>query len=333
MRRISMVLTLYFLAALRLDAWPVDPKVYCAVDLTYNNWGTLTSRASASYSDNWGNNPAPATLTGQHDISGSNGSSPAMASVSSSNGTWAGTLSAGITAPDTGQVCYQGNIYVSSGDASQGAGSNSICFAAPPPPPPPSGELTTSCSSCDPLVLDLNGDGIHTTETSDPVWFDVDGDGIKEHITWTNRSTTEGFLYLDLNHKNRVDNGRELFGVGTVMADGSRAKDGFEALAMYDQPAYGGNGDGVIDANDGVWNHLRVWVDSNHNGVCEPNETGPIHAYGVAQIQLGAGRTNLKDPAGNTHVLQGLYMRHVNAEGRSFDTHFAIDSIAFQLVP
>jgi hypothetical protein len=117
------------------------------------------------------------------------------------------------------------------------------------------------------------------------------------------------------------------------MADGSRANDGFEALTIYDQPTYGGNGDGVIDATDRVWNHLRVWVDSNHNGVCEPNETGPIHAYGVVQIPLGAGRTNLKDPAGNTHVLQGLYMRHVSAGGRSFDTHFAIDSIAFQPVP
>lgn len=330
MRAVSFVLILGAIAALPLQAWPVDPKVYCSVDLTYNNFNVLTSRASASYTDNWGN-AAPANLSGEHWIGGTDGSTPAMESISTDSGTWAGTISAGVTAPTTGQVCYQGRVDVSSGDASQGAGSGSVCFVAPPPPPPL--ELWTYNNGGDPLVLDLNGDGIRTTGAEDPVWFDIDGDGTKEHIGWTARGTIEGFLYVDLNHKNRVDNGRELFGIGTVMPDGSRAKDGFEALAMYDQPSYGGNGDGVIDDRDAVWNELRVWIDSNHDGVCDPGETAPIHAYGVEQIHLSAVPANSLDVAGNLHLFEGLYWRRVTTGGHASGAQFALDAIAFQRVP
>ena len=42
-----------------------------------------------------------------------------------------------------------------------------------------------------------------------------------------------------------ADNGGELFGDKTLLADGTTAKNGFEALAQYD-----GNGDGIIDENE-----------------------------------------------------------------------------------
>jgi len=243
--------------------------------------------------------------------------------------------------------CYpytimHGGINPTSGSYMTHLGSPDTCalnqnFPPPPPPPPPtSTDLSTQawCGyNCDPLVLDLDGDGIQTSGADDPVWFDVDGDGKREHVTWTKSATRDGFLYLDLNHHNRVDDGSELFGVGTVMPDGTMAKDGFEALALYDLPQYGGNGDGIIDAQDEVWNHLRVWMDSNHDGVCDPGETGPIHEYGVEEIPLGAVIARSKDPAGNTHVLQGVYMRRVTKNGRSSKVQFAIDSIAFQQVP
>lgn len=336
MRSIRIALALSIVATAGVYAFPVDPRVYCDTDLTYNSFNVLTSRASASYSDNWGN-PAPANLTGWHKISGSDGSTPAQESISTTNsGTWAGTMSAGFNAPSSGQICYQATIYVSSGDASQQAGSGNVCFSAPPPPPPPPPsptEDTTISSGCDPLILDLNGDGIQTTGKDDAVWFDLNGDGAKEHLTWTNRNTQEGLLYVDLNHKNRVDNGSELFGIGTVIPDGSHAKDGFAALAMYDLPEYGGNSDGVIDANDAIWNHLRVWIDSNHDGVCDPGETAPIHAYGVEQILLRAVRANSVDSAGNTHALRGLYLQHVTDGSRSIYQWLEVDSIAFQRVP
>ncbi|PYQ31940.1 MAG: hypothetical protein DMF56_02240 [Acidobacteria bacterium] len=169
--------------------------------------------------------------------------------------------------------------------------------------------MTGNAECQDPLVLDLNGDGIHTTGTSELVWFDMDGDGKPEQTAWTDPATAEGFLYLDLDHKNRVTSGRELFGVGTVMPDGSRGHDGFAALAVYDLAAHGGNGDGILDANDAVWNRLRIWVDASHDGICDPNETGPIHKYGVEQIDIAAASMNAVDDSGNLHAMASTY-RH-----------------------
>lgn len=212
-----------------------------------------------------------------------------------------------------------------------------MCYSPPPPPDPTcsgpcnddSGWITACETGCvDPLVLDLNGDGINTTGLEAPVWFDLDGDGTKERMTWTNASTMEGFLWVNLTGKNRVDNGSELFGIGTVLPDGTKAQNGFEALAMYDQPAQGGNGDGVIDANDSVWNHLRVWVDANHDGVCDPSENKPLHAYGVDSIALDATPNTTPDAAGNVHRLRGHYSRHENGQQK----FYAVESLNFQRV-
>jgi hypothetical protein len=195
---------------------------------------------------------------------------------------------------------------------------------------PVNGPGTCNDANCmgswEPLVLDLNGDGVNTTGTGDMVWFDLNGDGAKDHITWTNSNTMEGFLWVNLAGKNRVDDGSELFGIATVMPDGKKAKDGFQALAMYDDAAQGGNADGVIDSNDAVWNKLRVWIDINHNGVCEPGEVNPLRKYGVEAISLAAVRSTFVDADGNGHFLRGHYWRHVGGHVQLFD----IDGITFQ---
>ncbi|HEX9986066.1 MAG TPA: hypothetical protein VGF69_22585 [Thermoanaerobaculia bacterium] len=182
--------------------------------------------------------------------------------------------------------------------------------------PPPSSNHATAwfrgwwCDDgwCDPLVFDVNGDGVNTTGVEQAVWFDVAGDGTTEQVGWTNAETMEAFLWLDLNHKDRVENGSELFGIGTVMPDGTKARGGFEALASYDERVRGGNRDGSIDANDEVWQHLRLWIDADHDGVCDPNETAPIARYGVAAIDLRSVEMNGFDDAGNLHVRRGRFM-------------------------
>jgi len=137
----------------------------------------------------------------------------------------------------------------------------------------------------------------------------------------------EGFLWLNLSGgKNCVDNGRELFGIGTRLPDGNPATNGFQALAMYDDPALGGNGDDVINADDAVWNRLRVWVDANHDGACEPTEVSPIHAFGIENIPLNVVPTNFLDENGNGHFLRGRYQRHVKGQIQLFD----IDAVTFQ---
>jgi hypothetical protein len=156
-----------------------------------------------------------------------------------------------------------------------------------------------------PLILDLEGDGVQTTDASAPVSFDINADGMAELLTWSG----DAFLWIDLDQNHAVDGGAELFGVGTSLPNGERAPTGFAALAAYDAPAAGGNGDGRISVDDRVWGRLRLWIDANHDGVSQPTETGPIHRYGVLELHLAYVVDTVPDAAGNHHLLRGSFIR------------------------
>jgi hypothetical protein len=103
----------------------------------------------------------------------------------------------------------------------------------------------------DPLVLDLDGNGIKTISLDQGVHFDYNGDGFSEGTGWVAQG--DGLLVLDRNGDGQITNGSELFGDGTLLRNGRTASNGFEALADYDS-----NNDGVIDATDPVFSQLRV---------------------------------------------------------------------------
>ena len=87
---------------------------------------------------------------------------------------------------------------------------------------------------CDPLTLDLDGDGIETIalNATSPILFDHDGDGIKTGTGWVKGD--DGFLALDRDGNGTIDSGRELFGDSTPLFDTEgheigKAEDGFDA--------------------------------------------------------------------------------------------------------
>lgn len=182
-------------------------------------------------------------------------------------------------------------------------------------PPPENGD-PGGCSfaefPCSPLVLDLNGDGIHTTSAADwPVMFDLNGDGISHPIAWTNPATAEGILYFDHNHNGVIDGGAELFGDATILPDGARARNGFEALAAYDQAGHGGNGDGVISPADAVWGKLRLWVDRDHDGVMIASENDSLGAMHIVEVSVKYAETMMVDPQGNHHKQQSTFKQRI----------------------
>ena len=150
-------------------------------------------------------------------------------------------------------------------------------------------------------MLDLDGDGvIRTVGLSSGVNFDHAADGFAERTGWV--APGDGLLVWDGNANGAIDSGRELFGSETLLPNGMKAINGFEALKAFDA-----NGDGVIDANDPVFAQLRVWVDANTDARTGKGELLTLEQAGVRSINLTYSESGFVDAQGNAHKQVGTY--------------------------
>ena len=137
----------------------------------------------------------------------------------------------------------------------------------------------------DPLSLDMNGDGFKVTSIEDGVYFDLDNNGLAEKINWI--SGGDAFLALDKDKDGIIENGNELFSEHTILKNGKSAKNGFEALAEYDD-----NKDGKINQQDAIYKELLIWIDKNQDGFSDVDELVNIESAGVSEIILNYKYTN-----------------------------------------
>ncbi|NQZ32234.1 MAG: Ig-like domain-containing protein [Oceanospirillaceae bacterium] len=155
----------------------------------------------------------------------------------------------------------------------------------------------------DPLVLDLNNDGVQTISINSGVKFDHENDGFSENTGWV--SAEDGILTLDLNNDGKITSGRELFGDETTLIQSNTlAKDGFEALAQYDD-----NNDNKIDSNDAIFDKLQVWIDANQNGVTDDGELKSLTDLNISEISLNSNTVSI-DQNGNEIVKQGTFVQN-----------------------
>ncbi|HEX8499853.1 MAG TPA: hypothetical protein VF659_04610 [Pyrinomonadaceae bacterium] len=152
-----------------------------------------------------------------------------------------------------------------------------------------------------PVLVDVLGNGFSLTDARGGVNFDLDGDGTAERLSWTSPGSDDAFLALDHDGNGRIEYGTELFGNYTPQPPppAGRERNGFLALAEFDRPARGGNGDGLIDDRDAVFPSLRLWRDSNHDGVSQPEELHALAGLGLKSVDLGYKESRRTDEHGN----------------------------------
>ena len=185
----------------------------------------------------------------------------------------------------------------------------------PKPPPSIPSDMGGASYIPSPIILDLDGDGVETTKQGTGTYFDHDANGFAESTGWVGKD--DGLLVRDLDGNGVIDTGRELFGSETLLANGSKAANGFAALAELDS-----NHDGKIDSSDAAFSTLQIWQDTNSDGYSNETELKTLAQAGIASINLnytstaytianpGFGNTNIgwqTDASNNQHRQLGSY--------------------------
>ena len=159
-----------------------------------------------------------------------------------------------------------------------------------------------------PIMLDLDGNGVSTLAASHGVNFDLNATGTASKVGWL--AGGDALLVRDINHDGIINDGSELFGAATLLADGSRAGNGYNAMAALDL-----NHDHKLNAADAAFGELKLWVDANHDGKTDIGELKGLVDMGITELDLSYALSDRMDH-GNA---VGMISSYKTADGHSHE--------------
>ncbi|QTW17772.1 calcium-binding protein [Comamonas kerstersii] len=171
----------------------------------------------------------------------------------------------------------------------------------------------------DPIILDLDGDGLETVGLASNVYFDHDGDGILTRTGWVGQG--DALLVWDRNANGSIDTGAELFGDFTPLPNGTLAPNGFAALAALDA-----NGDGIIDASDPAFAELKLWRDASQDGQTGAGELISLADAGIVSLNLANTLKNQGLANGNVLSREGSFTRADGSTSAMGEFNLATDT-------
>ncbi len=173
----------------------------------------------------------------------------------------------------------------------------------------------------DPIILDLDGDGLETVGLASNVYFDHDGDGVLTKTGWAGKD--DALLVWDRNANGSIDTGAELFGDFTVLPNGTLAPNGFAALAALDS-----NGDGILDASDPAFAELKLWRDTSQDGQTGSGELISLADAGIVSLNLTNTLKNQRLANGNVLSREGSFTRDNGTTSSMGEFRLATDTFS-----
>jgi hypothetical protein len=177
--------------------------------------------------------------------------------------------------------------------------------------------------SCAPIVVDTTNGGFVFTDPAkgEYVSFDMKGDGTLLKVSWPKVGSGNAWLVYDRDGDGVIKDGTELFGNFSPHADGANPDwpgkkagepNGFQALAWYDHPAQGGDGNAILDKRDAIWTKLRLWIDEHcykdpdHQCQSRPSELHTLESVGIRSISAFYDARRHPDAVGNDWRFVGV---------------------------
>ena len=172
----------------------------------------------------------------------------------------------------------------------------------------------------DPLVVDLDGNGLQLATARVP--FDLSATG--DEALMPALKGKDALLVIDKDGDGQVSSGAELFG-NAARCGALPCGDGIAALAQHDT-----NKDGRIDSKDAVWSKLRLWRDTNRDGKSSADELTSPASHGIVAITLNAQNSPWSDGRGNSSLRSVSFVRADGSQGNVHDVWFRV---TFRRVP